>query len=340
VPLDGSAGLGPYRFNLTAAVAIAPTDRQYEPLTGPTVVPDTYCLIHGSRDGDVSNFSGYNTYNRAHAVDTANPTVSDGELKALLWVYRANHNQFNSVWASETAAGVAMPRPDQELVAKVFLGTIAQALLLDRTEYLPVLKDHRLAETWMPVNVDLVSQYQDPERVFIQHNQEGLLAPQVSLPVQGTASLDALVAARQLKDLVNAGAPVTTITLRLEWSASGARMLLRLDPGTVPLERYETLSLRVGQSTEAKNAANRDQDFTLEVSSGSRTASIPSSSLHRLLYPDVIFGAGKIVMQTLRLPVRQLQDLGVEPRDIRAIAFLFDGPASGVIYVGDVQLSN
>ena len=38
----------------------------------------------------------------------------------------------------------------------------------------------------MPVNVDLVSQYQDPGRVFIQHNQEGLLAPQVSLPVQGT----------------------------------------------------------------------------------------------------------------------------------------------------------
>ncbi len=340
VQLDGSAGLGPYRFNLTAAVAIAPTDRQYEPLTGPTVVPDAYCLIHGSRDGDVSSFAGYNTYNRAHAVDTANPTVSDGELKALLWVYRANHNQFNSIWASETPPATTMPRADQELVAKVFLGTIAQALLLDRSEYLEVLKDHRLAATWMPVNVDLVSQYQDPERVFLQHNQEGLLAPQVSLPVQGTAALDVLVAARQLKDLVNAGAPVTTITLRLEWSASGARLLLKMDPGTVPMERYETLSFRVGQSTEIKNAANRDQDFTLEVSSGSRTAAILASSLHRLLYPDVIFGAGKIVMQTLRLPIRQLVELGVEPRDIRSIALLFDRPASGVVYVGDVQLSN
>ena len=29
VQLDGSAGLGPYRFNITVAVAIAPTDRQY-----------------------------------------------------------------------------------------------------------------------------------------------------------------------------------------------------------------------------------------------------------------------------------------------------------------------
>jgi len=46
------------------------------------------------------------------------------------------------------------------------------------------------------------------------------------------------------------------------------------------------------------------------------------------------------VMQTLRLPMRQLVDLGVEPRDLRSIALLFDGPATGVVYAGDVQLSN
>ena len=340
VPLDGSVGLGPYGFGLTAVVAIAPTDAQYQPLTGPTVVPDSYCLIHGSRDGDVSNFGGYNTYNRAHAVSLANPTVSDGEMKTLLWVYGANHNQFNSVWASETPPATTMPRADQELVAKVFLGTIAQALLLDRAEYLDVLRDHRLAETWMPVNADLVSQYQDPERVFIQHNQESLLAPQVSLPVQGTAAADALVTARQLKDLVNAGGTITWVTLRLEWSALEARLLLRVNPGTVPAERYKTLAFRVGQSTEAKNAANRDQDFTIEVSSGSRTAAMRASSLHRLLYPDVVFGSGKIVMQTMRLPIQHLVEQGVEPRDLRSIALRFDGPATGVVYVGDVQLSN
>ena len=340
VPLDGSAGLGPYRFNLTVAVAISPTDRQYQPLTGATIVPDSYCLIHGSRDGDVSTFEGYNTYNRAHAVDLANPTADDGERKALLWVYGANHNQFNSAWPSETPPATTMPRPDQELVLKVFIGTIAQAMLLDHTAYLEVLRDHRRASAWMPVNVDLVSQYQDPERVFIQHEQEGLVAPQVSLPVQGSAFTDAVVAARQLKDLVNSFGLITTITLRLEWSALGARLLLKLDAGTVPAERYRTLSLRVGQSTEAKNAANRDQDFTLEVSSGSRTASIPASSLHRLLYPDVVFGAGKIVMQTLRLPIRDLVARGVDPSDLRSIAFVFDQPASGVLYVGDIQVSN
>ncbi len=340
VPLDGSAGLGPYRFALTAVAAIAPTDRQYIPLTGPTVVPDRYFLIHGSRDGDVSTFEGYNTYNRAHAVDQANPTVSDGKLKALLWVFGANHNQFNSAWGSETPPATTMPRADQEQVAKVHLGALAQAMLLDRAEYLDVLRDHATAVAWVPAGADFVSQYQDPERVFLQHEQESLAAPQVSLPVQGTVAADAVIAARQLKDLVNAGAPQSTITLRLEWSAAGARLLLNVAPATLPAERYKVMALRVGQSTEVKNAANRDQDFTIEVSSGSRTAAITASTVHRLLYPDVVFGSGKIVMQTLRLPIARLLEQGVEPSDIRRVAFVFDRRTTGTLYVGDVQMSN
>lgn len=340
VPLDGSAGLGPYRFGLTAVAAIAPTDRQYEPLTGPTVIPDRYFLMHGSRDGDVSSFAGYNTYNRAHAVDLANPTVSSGKLKALLWVYGANHNQFNSAWSSETPPATTMPRADQEQVAKVHLGALAQALLLDRAEYLDVLRDHSAAVAWVPAGSDFVSQYQDPDRVFLQHQQESLAAPQVSLPVQGTVAADGVVAARQLIDLVNAGAPQSTITLRLEWSPAGTRLLLKLAPATLPAERYQVLALRVGQSIEAKNTANRDQDFTIEVSSGSVTAAVAASSVHRLLYPDVVFGSGKIVMQTLRLPFARLRELGIEPSDIRSLAFVFDKRSTGTVYVGDVQASN
>jgi hypothetical protein len=340
VPLDGSVGLGPYAFALTAVAAIAPTDRQYEPLTGPTVVPDRYFLIHGSRDGDVSTFEGYNTYDRAHAVDLANSTVSDGKLKALLWVYGANHNQFNSVWPPETAPNFAMPRPDQEQVAKVHLGALAQALLLHHRRYLRVLRDHAVAEPWVPAGTDFVSQYQDPHRVYLQHEQESLAAPQISLPVQGTVAADAVVATRVLKDLVNAFATQTTITLRLEWSTAGARILLTLAAPTLHAEPYKVLAVRVGQSTEPKNAANRDQDFTIEVSSGARTAAVAASSLHRLLYPDVVFGSGKIVMQTLRLRMSRLRKLGIEPSDIRRVAFVFDKQATGTLYVGDVQVSN
>ncbi len=309
VPLDGSAGLGPYRFALRC-------------------------------DGDVSTFEGYNTFNRAHAVDLANPTVSDGKLKALLWVLGANHNQFNSTWPTETPPATTMPRADQEQVAKVALGALAQALLLDRVEYMDVLRDHATAVAWMPAGATFVSQYQDPERVYLQHEQEAVAPPQISLPVLGTAAADAVTATRVLKDLVNSFAPITTITLRLEWNAPGARLLLQVSPVTLPAERYKVLALRVGQSTEPKNAPNRDQDFTIEVSSGSRTASFPGGSVHRLIYPDVVFGAGKIVMQTLRLPIASLVERGVDPNDIRSVAFLFDRRSSGTLYVGDVQVSN
>ena len=273
-------------------------------------------------------------------MDLANPTVSDGKFKAMLWVHKANHNQFNSIWASETAPGVAMPRASQEQIAKVHLGALAQAVLLDRPEYLDVLRDHGAAGEWDPAGTEFVSQYRDPERVFVQHNQEGLTPPVVSLPVQGSVAADGVVAARQLTALVPGGS-TTTITLRLGWSALGSRLLLRVDPSTLPAERYKALALRIGQSTEPSNAPNRDQDFTLEVSSGSRTAAIPASSLHRLLYPDPPpFGPAKIVMQTLRLPVAELVERGVDPNDLRSIALVFDRRATGTVYAGDVQFSN
>jgi hypothetical protein len=79
----------------------------------------------------------------------------------------------------------------------------------------------------------------------------------------------------------------------------------------------------------------------LEVSSGSRTAAVPASSLHRLLYPDAPpFGPAKIVMQTLRLPVEQLAECGVDASDLRSIALVFDRRATGTVYVGDLQFSN
>ena len=113
--------------------------------------------------------------------------------------------------------------------------------------------------------LDLVSQYQDPDRLFLQHQQEGIAAPQLSLPLQGAAFADGVVAARQVKDMVGAGGPQSTVVLRVDWTAPGGRLLLRFDPATVCADDYRALSLRIGQSNEANNAANRDQDSILVV---------------------------------------------------------------------------
>ena len=78
-----------------------------------------------------------------------------------------------------------MPRAEQEQIAKVHFGALSQALLLDRSEYVEVVRDHAVAVTWVPAGANFVSQYQDPERVFVEHNQEGVGPPQISLPVLG-----------------------------------------------------------------------------------------------------------------------------------------------------------
>src|SRR5262249_23948002 len=163
----------PYRFGLTAAAAIAPTDRQFVPTTGPTVVPDCYYIIHGSQDADVHTFEGYHTYQRAHAVDLPHPTVSDGKFKAMLCVHKAHHNQYSSLWDREPARGGRRPGATREQIAGVHLGAVPQAALLDRRVYFSVLRDPAVATAGDPAGTELVSQYQDPTRIFIQHNQEG-----------------------------------------------------------------------------------------------------------------------------------------------------------------------
>src|SRR5262249_24105176 len=149
------------------------------------------------------------------------------------WVYRANHNQFNTTWPTETPGTPTLTRAEQEQVAKVQFGALAAAVLLDRGEYREVLRDHAAAAAWMPPRTVFVSQYQDPRRTFVMHNQEGLGAPEIYSPVQGTVAVDAVVAARQLFDLVHSGGPQQTITLRLAWAAP-AKLQLLIDPETLP----------------------------------------------------------------------------------------------------------
>ena len=73
-------------------IAIAPIDGQYDPAGRDTPLTDVnYFVMHGSHDADVVSFSGLNQYERVRF------TGEEG-VKAALYIYRANHGQFNSSW--------------------------------------------------------------------------------------------------------------------------------------------------------------------------------------------------------------------------------------------------
>jgi Chlorophyllase enzyme len=344
VPLDGSRGLGPYSFfDLRAAVAIAPTDGQYTPITGPTKLRDNYLILHGSRDGDVFTFEGYKTYDRSHTVDLGNPTHPAQGFKSLLWIHGANHNYFNSVWQQESQNTIT--RQQQEQIAKVYISAIAQAVLLRRSEYLELLRNHNVAKDWLPAPVRLVSQYQDEKRLFIQHFEEAGSNIVVSNPVVGTVDTSNIDAEK----LSFSGTDPTkqlfqeTQGLRLKWQTMGKRYRIQFDPVSLDIGSFKLLAFRIGQSAEAENPEFQNQDFTLNVSDNQTTASFPASFINQLIYPDKVPGFGsflaRMVMQSFRMPFTLLKDKGLNVKQLRAIELVFDLTSSGILYLDELQLA-
>ncbi len=143
-----------FDFNIKALIAIAPIDGQYEPTGRPTpLVNVNYLVIHGSHDGDVSAFSGLRQYQRIK--------FTDGQrwFKSAVWMYRANHGQWNTVWENQdwgrrsarylNLRALIEPEEQREF-AKVYFSAFLDATLKGKTEYLPMFADHRAIGRWLP----------------------------------------------------------------------------------------------------------------------------------------------------------------------------------------------
>jgi hypothetical protein len=143
-----------FDFGIRSLIAIAPVDGQYEPTSRPTPLENlNYLVIHGSHDGDVSAFAGLRQYQRLK--------FTDGKpwFKAAVWMYRANHGQWNTVWGAFDNGPQSrrwldvdqLIHPEaQRRMALVYFTSFLEATLRDRREYLPLFRDHRVAGEWLP----------------------------------------------------------------------------------------------------------------------------------------------------------------------------------------------
>jgi len=143
-----------YNFGIKSIVAIAPIDGQYQPAGKPTPVENVnYLVFHGSHDGDVSAFSGLRQYQRIK--------FTDGQpwFKSAVYVYRANHGQWNTVWGNKDggprsgrwlALDALISPEEQRQFGKVYIGGFLEATLKAKKEYLPMFRDHRTIGQWLP----------------------------------------------------------------------------------------------------------------------------------------------------------------------------------------------
>jgi len=143
-----------FNFDIKSLVAIAPVDGQYRPTEQPTPVSDcSYLVIHGSHDGDVSNFSGLTQYNRLRY------TRPGPEFKSAIWMHRANHGQWNTVWNNKDNGTYSVRAlqlkalidgEEQRRFGRVVIGGFLDATLQGKHEYQAIFRDYRSAGDWLP----------------------------------------------------------------------------------------------------------------------------------------------------------------------------------------------
>lgn len=153
-----------YGFPIRSLVAIAPVDGQYKPAGQPRVVENVhYFTIQGASDADVSSFMGSAQFDRVRY-----PNGGDW-FKAELYLERANHGQFNTVWGRSDAGypigwflnlKPLLPPEDQRRIARVYLSAFLEATLHEKTEYRALFRDPRAGKAWLP-DTAYVSRYRD-----------------------------------------------------------------------------------------------------------------------------------------------------------------------------------
>lgn len=153
-----------FGFHIRSLVAIAPVDGQYTPVGQSTPLENlNYLVVHGSHDGDVSSFSGLRQFERVRFTD------SGQWFKSAVYMYRANHGQWNTVWGNKDNGprsarnldlrGLVAPE-EQRRFLETYVTAFLDATLRDQRQYLPLFQDHRTGGDWLPRTM-YVTRFQD-----------------------------------------------------------------------------------------------------------------------------------------------------------------------------------
>ena len=153
-----------FGFDIKAVIAIAPVDGQYRPTSRLAPVENVnYLVFHGTHDGDVSSFSGLRTFKRIRFTD------GKPHFKASVYVHRANHGQWNTVWGPHDRGPRSgrsldlrglLEGEEQRQFALVYVTAFLESSLKRRDDYLPMFRDHRVIGGWLPKTM-FITQFQE-----------------------------------------------------------------------------------------------------------------------------------------------------------------------------------
>jgi len=357
-----------YNFAISSVIAIAPCDGQYRPAGHPTALENVnYLVIQGGHDADVATFLGLRQYNRVNFTD------ENFRFKSAIYVYRANHNRFNTAWGRLNASAPVswlindkpiMDMESQRKVAKVLISAFLEATINGREEYLPMFKDIRKAGQWLPEDI-YVNRYEDSNFKIIADFEE-------DYDVTTTAIPGGKLLGENLKTWKEARVPYRTrggstqenSAVVLEWDKKNGK-----DPNSSEAGSYTvTLSREIARGLDLNRDANivfsigtesegqsEPLDLTVELcDSDGNCAALPLGSIGPV-HPALTVRLAKWkwlekkhvdkfwerLLQTYEMPIHGFieSNTSFDPSRLETIRFVFDRSDNGIILLDDIGVS-
>lgn len=361
-----------YGFGIRAVIALATTDRQYQPAGAPPALSGVdFLALQGSNDGDVETFQGAQQYER---VDVRGPAF---HFKEAVYVHRANHGQWNRVWGRSDKSRFPrraffnrrpiLAEADQERVARAYLTAFLAVSLRGERGYLPFLRDHRAGRAWLPDTI-LLDRFEDSDTQYVARFDEDVDLSTTTIP-GGHLRGEGLSSWREQP----AGPSSLWSTLDgrsvyVGWDAASARkrpsytlelppVTMEAPPGAAPSSApkppgLDPRGLAPGASlvfalADARGA-HEPIDLTVAVADAAgHTARIALDEV-RLLQPQIetrVWKRGlrmeprhEIVFQTFSIPLTRFVERApdLQLATLRAVRFLFDKTPAGTVVLDDI----
>lgn len=360
-PITKVAQAGEFGFGIKAVVGIAPPDGQYKPGGANQYLTDvSYLALYGGHDQDLFWAAPLQQYNRVSFEQDA------AAFKAVAYVYRANHGQFNTVWGDADYGMMnslllnrapLLTAEEQRTAGKVFITAFLEAALLGKAEGRAVFQQAASARAWLPQDV-IITQYEDATFQGVSTHQRLASADAGDAPAVRTASTGFAVARRVALHLRN-GIEQGNNALFLHWDA-GSRPV-----HTILLPAGDDFAWHITERSALAFALGTALDdatpiaVTVELTDGDGTRVALPLSRFGVVHPPVMAHLEKSqavsralnadwyaklstpyerVLQSYQLPLAAFagQDLAFDAGAIRAIRFLFDGAAGGKAYLDQV----
>ena len=300
-----------YNYNIRSVVAIAPVFETYKPRGKHLPLENVnYFVLQGSNDSQILSFMGLNQYSRVAFTD------GNHWFKSALYVYGANHGQFNTVWVTDQKGPSAwlydqqavMPFEEQKHIAEVYITAFLEATLRGQTGYIPLFRDYRAAPGWLPQTIYL-NQFQDSTYQLVSTYEEDMNAATTTMPGGIQSGQNLTVWREQAVKLAASVAygPIDNSAAYLGWNAGASdnagSYTIRLPDEGLALDASSTLVFSLADANEdptpsiddANEAASKEAsgprqplDLTVEVVDRSgHAARLPLSSFS-YLQPQIV----------------------------------------------------